>query len=421
MPRVANPRIGARRRYSRRMPSQPYGSRDETFDAFARHVSPGKVATYRKYGFDAVMGARDGVWFADAFGERRWINCHCNGGVFNLGHRHPKVVQAVRDALDALDIGNHHLVSGWRARLAERLAASTGGALEGVVFGVSGGEAIDLAIKVCRAHTRRTGVVSARGGYHGHTGLALATGDPQYRDPFGPNLPGFAQVPFDDLDAMDRAIGDDTAAVLLEPIPATLGMPIPKDGYLAGVQRLCRERGALFVVDEVQTGLGRTGRAWCYQHDGLDPDVLVTGKGLSGGVYPISATLMKRAVHDFFAEHPFVHISTFGGAELGCAAALAALDVIEAPGFLERVTALSERFARELGAGPWELRRRGLFMGLKLPGEQMGMAAAKMLFDAGVFAVYANNDTSVVQLLPPLIISDDEVTELVRRVRGVFG
>ncbi len=402
-------------------PRQPFPSRAATFEAFAGHVSRGKVSAYRQHGFDAVMGRRDGVYFSDAFDERRWFNCHGNGGVFNLGHRHPRVVAAVRDALDSLDIGNHHLVSGYRATLAARLAATTGGRLEGVVFGIGGGEAIDLAIKVVRADTRRQKIVSVVGGYHGHTGLALAAGDPAYRDPFGPNLPDFAQVPFDDLDAMDRIVDDGTAAVVLEPIPATLGMPIPSDGYLAGVERLCRERGARLVVDEVQTGLGRTGALWCYQHDGLAPDVLVTGKGLSGGIYPITATLMTRELHAFFDDHPFVHVSTFGGAELGCVAALTVLDIVEEPGFLEQVRALGERFAAGFAGLPFQVRRRGLFMGFKFPAAGAGMVAAKMLFDAGIFAVYANNDTSVLQFLPPLIVSEAETDELIVRVRRVFG
>lgn len=402
--------------------SPSYPSRDALFEAFARHVSAGKVATYREFGFDVVMGERAGVFFHDAFDPtRRFFNCHCNGGVFNLGHRNPAVLAAVASALEHLDIGNHHLVSAHRARLAERLAATTDGALPGVVFGVGGGEAMDLALKLARGVTGRAGVVSASGGYHGHTGLAMAAGDAQYRDPFGPNLPGFVQVPFDDLGAMDAAVGDDTAAVLLEPIPATLGMPIPSDGYLAGVEALCRDRGALFVVDEVQTGLGRTGARWCHQLDGLAPDVVVTGKGLGGGVYPISATLMRAEHHAFFDDHPFVHISTFGGSELGCAAALAVLDALEAPGFLERVRALGERIEAGLSGCPFVVRRRGLFMGLKLPMELGGMAAAKMLGDAGVFTVYANNDRSVVQFLPPLVISDDEADELVSLVRGTFG
>jgi acetylornithine/succinyldiaminopimelate/putrescine aminotransferase len=304
-------------------------------------------------------------------------------------------------------------VSGWRAKLAERLVATTDGLLPGVVFGVAGGEAIDLALKVARAHTGRTGIVSAVGGYHGHTGLAMAAGDPEYRDPFGPNLPGFVQVPFDDLDALADVVGDTTAAVILESIPATLGMPIPSPGYLAGVQRLCRDRGVCFVLDEVQTGLGRTGTMWYFQQEGLEPDIVVTGKGLSGGVYPITATLMTAELHAFFADHPFVHISTFGGAEIGCAAALAVLDVVEAPGFLERVVELGERFERGLAGVGGELRRRGLFMGLKLQNEGDAMLAARAVIEAGVFAVFANNDTSVLQLLPPLTISDDEADDII--------
>jgi len=402
-------------------PRAGFADRDALFDAFARHVSPGKVKFFRDYSFDAVMGRREGVWFEDAFSGRRFINVHCNGGVFNLGHRHPRVLAAVRDGLDLVDVGNHHLVSPWRAALATRLARSTGDRLEGVVFAVGGGEAMDLAFKVARAHTGRQKIVSAVGGYHGHTGLALAAGDPQYRDPFGPNPPGFVQVPFDDLVALERTMDDDTAAVVLEPIPATLGMLLPSPGYLEGVQRLCRARGALFIADEVQTGLGRTGAMWCHQHDGLEPDLVVTGKGLSGGVYPIAATLMGRSVHDFFLAHPFVHISTFGGADLGCIAALAALDVVEAPGFFERVRVAEARLTDGLAGLPFTLRRRGLFMGLKFEAEMMGLAATKMLFEQGVFAVYANNDRSVVQFLPPLIISDDECDELIARVRRAFG
>jgi putrescine aminotransferase len=397
------------------------GSREALFDRFATHVNAGKVAAYRALGLEVVMGAREGIRFADAYDGTWYVNCHCNGGVFNLGHRHPAVVAAVRAALDEVDIGNHHLVSDWRAGLAERLAATTGGALPGVVFAVGGGEATDLAIKVARAVTGRTGVVSAQGGYHGHTGLAMAAGDPQYRDPFGPQLPGFVQVPFDDLDTLAAAVTDDTAAVILEPIPATLGMPIPAPGYLAGVRRVCDDRGALLILDEVQTGLGRTGTMWAYQQeDGAVPDLLTTGKGLSGGVYPIAATLMTRRVHAFFDDHPFVHISTFGGAELGCVAGLAVLDLLD-DAMLARVRDLGARYAAGFDGAPFTLRQRGLFMGLRFGDAAAGVGATTALIRAGVFAVFANNDPSVVQFLPPLVISDDEADTLIATVRGVLG
>lgn len=403
-------------------PTFGLGTREEAWAAFSEHVSRGKALTYEQLGLDLVLGARSGATFRDAYAsDRRWFNCHCNGGTFNLGHRHPAVLTAVREALEALDIGNHHLVSPARAALARRLAATTHGRLSGVVFGVSGGEAVDLAIKVARATTKRARVISAQGGYHGHTGLAVAAGDPQYRDPFGPNLPGFVQVPFDDLAAMRAAMGDDTAAVLLEPVPATLGMPIPSPGYLRGVQELCRERGAKLIVDEVQTGLGRTGRTWCYQHDDLEPDLLITGKGLSGGIYPISATLMTAELHAFFDAHPFVHLSTFGGAELGCAAALAVLDVIEAPGFGARVDEVAARFAAGFAGLPFTLRQRGLFMAFKFEAPEGGLMAARACYDAGVFCVHANNDPSAMQFLPPLVLSDAEVDEVVARVRRAFA
>ena len=398
----------------------PFSSREAAEEAFARHVSRGKVDTFRSFGLDLVVGDRQGAFVHDAYSDRNWFNCHCNGGVFNLGHRNPAVVQAMKEALEVLDVGNHHLVSPYRARLAQRLAETTDNELEGVVFGVGGGEAIDLAIKMARASTGRSGILSARGGYHGHTGLAMATGDPEFRDPFGPNPPGFFQVPFNDLAALDEAMDSDTAGVDLEAIPATLGMPIPSEGYLKGVKELCDSRGAKFILDEVQTGLGRTGTFWFFQQEKVVPDILVTGKGLSAGIYPITATLMKREIHDFFITHPFAHISTFGGADIGCVVALAGLDIVQAPGFLERVNRVSDRLDEAFESMPFTLRRRGLMMGLKFDVEGAGMMAAKLLYDAGVFCVYANNDTSVCQFLPPLNLTDELTEELIERVRKAF-
>jgi len=304
-------------------------------------------------------------------------------------------------------------VSGFRAELAARLSSSTGDRLPGVVFGVGGGEAIDLALKMARAHTGRQGVVSAVGGYHGHTGLSVAAGDPAYRDAFGPNLAGFTQVPFGDLDAIAAVVGDETAAVLLEPIPATLGMPLPPPGYLREVSARCRDAGCVLILDEVQTGLGRTGSTWFHTQEDVEPDMVVTGKGLSGGIMPITATLMTAELHAFFDDHPFVHISTFGGAELACVAALEVLDIISEPGFMARVADVGERIEDGLTPLGLEVRRRGMFMGLRFDDPSGGMTATQQLIDAGVFAIFANNDPSVLQFLPPLTITDDEVDWLI--------
>jgi len=403
--------------------SRPYSTFDELATAFREHLAPNKLAYYQRMGLQIVMGRRDGIWFEDAYTKLRLINCHGNGGVFSLGHCNPRVTGAVAEALGRIDIGNHHFVSGQRAQLASRLSATLDDALPRVVFGVSGGEAVDVAIKAARGATGRRRIISVEGGYHGHTGLALAAGDAAFRDPFGPNLPGFVQVPFNDLGAMEAAVDDQTAAVILEAIPATLGMPIPNPGYFAGIRKLCDERGAALLVDEVQTGLGRTGRWWGIQHEGVVPDAIVTGKGLSGGIYPITATLMTPALHAVLdaVANPFVHISTFGGAELGCVAAQAVLDIVGEPEFLDRVVAMSERFAEAFDPLPFELRRRGLFMGLRFSNEMEALGALLRVMQQGIFCFPAGNDRSVLQFLPPLILSDDEVEDLIVRMTRAFA
>ncbi len=372
-------------------------------------------------GVEVVVGEREGARFRDAYSGRWFWNCHCNGGVFNLGHRHPRVVGALREALDHLDVGNHHLVSGWRAKLAEQLAASTGGRLPFAVFSPSGSEAVDLAIRLARAHTGRPEIVSTLGGYHGLAGLALAASDPRWHEPFGPSPPGFVHVPFNDLEAMRASLRPQAAAVILESIPATLGFPLPEPGYMRGVAELARECGALLILDEVQTGLGRTGTNWYFEQEDVVPDMVIAGKGLGGGLYPVSATLVSDELESFFDRHPFAYVSTFGGAEIGCVAASAVMDEVASPGFLERVRELGERFEAGLADLPIELRRRGLTMGLKSPGEQGGVLASKKLIDAGVFAVFAEHDHTVTQFKPPLILSDDDADQIIAITREALG
>jgi acetylornithine/succinyldiaminopimelate/putrescine aminotransferase len=388
--------------------------RNQIHARFANHVSSGKAAFFAQAGVDFIIGRREGVYVWDLDG-RRLFDAHCNGGVFNLGHRHPRVLAALRRALDdGLDIGNHHLVSAMRGRLGERLADLAPGGLNRVVFGVSGGEAIDLALKLARGHTSRVKIISAIGGYHGHTGLALATGDEQYRLPFGPRPAGFVQVPFGDLDALAAEIDTDTAAVIFETIPATLGIAVPPPDFYAGVRALCDRHGVLMIADEVQTGLGRCGALWGINTYGVVPDILVTGKGLSGGIYPITATLYREHLNPFMHVNPFIHVSTFGGSEVGCAVTLAVLEIVSEPGFLEHVRAMAEVFRAGLAGLQSrhpvlvEVRQRGLMMGLKLADPRLGPAMSRLGFQHGLLAVYANHDPAVLQLLPPLIVTADE-------------
>ncbi|MGC8780544.1 MAG: aspartate aminotransferase family protein [Anaerolineae bacterium] len=395
----------------------------EILAAFGRHVSPGKVRFFQAAGIDFVMGRREGPFIWDVAGTTRLIDCHCNGGVYNLGHRNPTIVETLIESLRELDIGNHHLISEQRAILAETLARLAPGRLPYTVFAAAGGEAIDLAIKVARGYTRRTKIVSAKGGYHGCTGLALAAGDAKFRAGFGPPLPGFIQVPFGDTDALAAALDNDTAAVMLEIVPATGGMIIPESTYFPAVRRLCDQTGALLIIDEVQTGLGRTGRLWGVEHFAVAPDILVIGKGLSGGLYPMAATCLAEPLESVFHRDPFVHISTFGGAEVGCPVALKVLEITSAPDFLAHVQELAAIFAagfRELVPRHAEwlvgLRQLGLMMGIELRHETYGPLLTRAAFDHGLLAIYAGNDPRVVQLLPPLIIDRTLADEILKRL-----
>ena len=400
---------------------QPYPDRERVTEAFAAHVNRGKAEALRAIGVDIVVGEREGARFRDAYSGRWYWNCHCNGGVFNLGHRHPRVVGAMREALDHLDVGNHHLISGWRARLAEQLAESTRSLLPFAIFTPSGSEAVDLALRLARARTGRAEVVATLGAYHGLAGLGWAASDPRWVETFGFGPPGFAHVPFNDAEAMRAAVSDRTAAVIVESIPATLGFPPPAPGYLAAVAGAARDAGALLIADEVQTGLGRTGTPWYFQQEGIEPDVVITGKGLGGGLYPVSAALVSAEIERFFDENPFGYVSTFGGAEIGCAVASAVLDEVLEPEFLARVRDLGERFETGLADLPFELRRRGMTMGLRFEEPEGGVLAAKRLIDADVFAVFAEHDHRVTQFKPPLILTDEEADEIIAGVRGALA
>ena len=398
-------------------------SKSQIIELFANHVSSGKAAFFKSAGIDFVLGRREGAYLWDVDGEKKLIDCHCNGGVFNLGHRNLEIIQALSQSLQEYDIGNHHLISANRASLAQVLAQLTPGNLSYTVFGVGGGEAIDLAIKVARGYTGRSKVISAKGGYHGHTGLALAAGDEKYRKPFGPPSPGFIQAPFNDLHSLEEIVDDDTAALLFETIPATYGISIPTPDFFPKVRDLCDRTGVLLIIDEVQTGLGRTGKLWGIDHYNVIPDIMVIGKGLSGGIYPITATCFKSDFEVVFHQDPFIHVSTFGGAEVGCPVALKVLEISSTPSFLGHVQQVAEIFSagfeRLKAKYPGflvGLRQLGLMMGIEMVNEYCGPLFTKIAYDNGLLSVYANNDPRVAQLLPPLIIDHslaEEILELV--------
>ncbi len=403
--------------------TNPQPTKKAIIQSFRDHVSSGKAAFFKKYRMDFVMGRREGPYLWDIDGKKKLFNLHCNGGVFNLGHRHQELIALLKATLDEYDIGNHHLMSAARADLAHDLAQSMPGDLQYTVFGVSGGEAIDLSFKVARAFTGKTKIISAIGGYHGHTGLALAAGDPKYRQPFGPPAPGFLQVPFGDINALAAAIDDDTAAVILETIPATLGIVIPEPDYLPAVRNICDQKQVLLILDEVQTGLGRTGKLWAFEHFHIIPDMVVLGKGLSGGLYPITATVLRKPLEAVFHPDPFIHISTFGGSEIGCLIAREVLKISADPSFLNHVNHLATAFANGVEQLRQKhprflirLRQLGLMMGLQLCDELAGPVLTKTAYDHDLLLIYANNDTSVCQFLPPLVITTEQVEYVLRQL-----
>jgi putrescine aminotransferase len=394
------------------------------------YLIPGRVETFLGLGVPLVIGRREGYRFWDVDGHEL-MDFHLNGGTYNLGHRHPAVLAALEEALRSLDIGNHHFPSAVRAELAGKLAACTPGDLHYTVFASGGGEAVDVAIKSARRYTGRRKVVAMESGYHGHTGLSGCAGDDSNARYFSSDRPDeFVRIPFNDLEAVRAALRHgDVAAVVLETIPATCGFPVPADDYLPGVAALCREHGTLYVADEVQTGLGRTGWLWGIEAWGVEPDILITGKGLSGGMYPVAAAVLSRDVGRWLQDNAWGHVSTYGGAEPGCVVASRVLDLCSEPGTLAHVRGMSDY----LHAGLSEIRsrlgflidirRKGLVMGLVFDSPTGGLEMMAALYRCGLWAIVAGFDRSVLQFKPGLLVDrpycDDALTRIESALRAV--
>jgi len=395
--------------------------------ASQRYWNPGKTRFWADSGVPLVIGRREGYHLYDLEG-RSYLDVHLNGGTYNLGHRHPELVAALVEGLAEVDIGNHHFPSVARAALARELVAlappgtADGGAK--VVYASGGGEAIDIALKTARHATGRTKIVSVVKAYHGHTGLAVCTGDERFSELFRSARPAeFPHVPFNDLDAMAAALAPgDVAAVIMETIPATYGFPLPEPGYLETVKQLCEQHGTLYIADEVQTGLMRTGELWGITKHGIAPDLLVTGKGLSGGLYPIAAVLVADAAAGWLTEDGFAHMSTFGGAELGCLVALKVLEITTRTSTRANVAARTEQVAAGLAGIRGEhpdwftgVRQNGLVLGLEFGHPDGARAVMRALYDRGVWAIFSTLDPSVLQYKPGVLMTADLTDDLLER------
>ena len=399
--------------------------KQRVLDATSAHVAPHRVQVWDAFGTQLVMGRREGYRMWDLSGHEL-MDFHLNGGTFNLGHRNPEVIATLVGALDEVDIGNHHFASVDRAALAEQLAACAPGAMPYSVFASGGSEAIDVAIKTARHATGRRRILGLDAGYHGKTGLSGAAGADAGARFFHSDLPDdFATVPFADADAIERALAaDEFAAVIMETVPATYGFPIVPDGYLPAVKAAAERHGALYIADEVQAGLGRTGDLWGVQTYGVEPDLLVTGKGLSGGIYPVAATLIKESAAEWLHQYGWGHVSTFGGSELGCRVAAKVLEITQRPETVANIQHLLRRYADGLAAiaadEPYlvEVRQSGVVIGLRVDHPDGAIYLQQELYNLGLWAIASGYDQSVLQFKPGLLLTNAEVDRSLELLRA---
>jgi len=394
------------------------------FALIAAHLSPHKADAYQSVGMTMVQGRREGVHVYDLEG-REFINCRSSGGVFNFGHHPAWAVEALTEAVATCDMGDWLLPSARRARGAAALAELLPETLPYVFFTASGAEAVEVACKLARSVTGRTGLVCAEHGYHGHVGFSLAMDDPPLSERFQPLTPGITRIPFGDVEAAERAVGPGTAAVIMETIPATGGYLLPPDGFWPAIRRLCDRHDALLILDEVQSGLCRTGRVWACEHFDVVPDILVAGKGLSAGVYPIAACCFNDRVEAHFAQDPFFHPSSYGGSEIGARVVEAAVDHYGDEALCRHVEVMGERLATGLDAlvarYPERLSGRrglGLMQALDTHSELQGLRLTQECFAHGVLAIFAFNRQRTLQIMPPLVIAADEVDEVLARMEA---
>lgn len=395
----------------------------ECFSAYRNYLNPSLAGLLKFMGFEAVEDRARGPYVYDTEG-REYIDCLGGFGVFSFGHSPPTIVSAVREQLEKMPLSSRLLFSEPAARLAQRLAEVTPGDLTFSFFCNSGSEAIEGALKLARFYTRRSRILSAHNSFHGKTlGALSASGREVYKAPFRPLLPDFEQVPFDDPKALEEAVDERTAAVILEPIQGEGGVVIPGEGYLARAREISSAAGALLILDEVQTGMGRTGTNFACEREGVVPDILCLGKALGGGVMPIGAFIARPEVWTMFDENPLLHSSTFGGNPLACAAGFAAVEMLlgerlaeraETVGrhFLDRLAALADQYS-DLVEG---VSGRGLLIGMKFRDADLGALVISGLAARRILAAYTLNNPQVVRFEPPLIIGEDLIDRVIQAV-----
>jgi acetylornithine/succinyldiaminopimelate/putrescine aminotransferase len=389
-------------------------SPDAFLERYGRYFNPRRMQGIRDLGFFFVEGPAEGVWFQDSQGHRL-LDLWCMGGLYNLGHRHPGLMDVARKALEEEDFGSLFFFSEAKGRLAEKLAACSPGRIETTLPTVTGAEAIDQAIKCARGASGRSQILYADQAYHGCTGFALSMmARGPMRDFAEPLAPDFVEIRYGDAEDLAAKISERTAAVVLEAVRSDCDGRRPPDGYFAEVRRLCDRSGAKLISDEVVCGMGRLGHLWGCQYWDLEPDMLVLGKGFSGGLYPMSAVVTRPECLDFLGESPYRTISSFAWSNLGARISHAALEETErllpASGPLgDRIEAglqtLQERHSRFLRG----VRRTGLLFALDFADDARGFGFLAQMFVRGVLVVASSQRQDIVKLYPPLVLEGEQI------------
>lgn len=397
---------------------------EEVMTKYEKYINPSATRLFRFMGLASVEGHAEGWTITDTEGTE-FIDCLGGYGMFAVGHRNPKVVEAVDRELHAMPMCGKVLFNEPAARLAEKLAEITPGDLQYNFFCNSGTEAVEGCLKVARLATGRKKFVAASNAFHGKTfGSLTATGRDMYREPFKPLLEGFSHVPFGDIKALEETVDGETAAVILEPVQGEGGIIVPPAGYLKAVEELCHKNGALFIADEVQTGIGRTGTWFGVNADDARPDLMAVAKALGGGVMPLGSVIGTEAAWKGLIEAPFLHTSTFGGGQMACAAGVATLEFIEEEDLLRRSAETGayfkkglEEIAKDYPSVIREVRGRGMMLGLDLTKEGAGGMLMALMITNHIIVAYTLNNPKVIRIEPPLTMPVsvvDHVLEVLR-------
>jgi putrescine aminotransferase len=403
------------------LPSNAEQINQEVAEKYNKYVNPTALNLLRLAGFDKVEWQGKGAIMQDVEGKE-YIDCLGGYGVFSLGHANTEVIEAVYAQMQRLPLSSKTFLNKPLADLCEKLASIAPGDLQYTFLCNSGTEAVEAAIKFARMASKRTQIITASGSYHGKTlGALAASGRDVYKTPFAPMLGGFDHVPFGDFAALEAIVSEKTAAVMLEPIQGENGIQVAPDDYFPEVRALCDKFGVLLILDEVQTGLGRTGKMFATEHYGIAPDMMTLAKALGGGVMPIGAVMGTPAVWDaVFSENPYLHTSTFGGGEAACVAALKTLEIMGRDGLAEKAAIIGERLIAGLRVVQAkyptlvrEVRGKGLMIGVEFDNFDIGAIAIGTMSHYGVIAAYTLNAKKVMRFEPPLILSEEQCDKVI--------